>query len=51
LIEHMYFKCEDGLPGVKMSSQGDSLFERGIVGILVEQIVSHLLDMEMVLGL
>ena len=25
-MEHMSFKCEDGLPGVKMSLQGDSLF-------------------------
>jgi len=28
----MSSKCEDDLPGVKMSLQGDSLFERGIVG-------------------
>ena len=31
LVEHIY------LPGVKMSLQEDSLFERGIVGIWVEQ--------------
>jgi len=40
--------CEDGITGVQMSLQGDSLFERGIVGILVEQIVPHRLDMGMV---
>ena len=32
-MEHMSSKYEDGLPGVKMSLQGNSLFERGIVGI------------------
>jgi len=45
LVEHI---C---LPGVKMSLQGDSLFERGIVEIWVEQIVSHRLDMGMILGI
>ena len=45
LVEHIY------LPGVKMSLQGDSLSERGIVGIWVEQIVPHRLDMGMVLGI
>ena len=39
------------LSGVKIGLQGDSLFERGIVGICVEQIVPHRLDMEMVFGL
>ena len=50
-IEYMSSRCEDGLSGVKMSLQGDSLFERGLVGIWVEQIVPHQLDMGMVLGL
>ena len=45
----MSSKCEDGLSCVKIT--GDSLFERGIVGIWVEQIVPHRLDMGMVLGL
>jgi len=30
-MEHMSSICDDDLPGVKMSLQGDSLFERGIV--------------------
>jgi len=38
LVEHMSSRCEDELTG-------DSLFERGIVGICVEQIVPHRLDM------
>ena len=49
-IEHMSSKCEDGLLGVKMAYM-DSLFESGIVGIWVKQIVPHQLDMGMVLGL
>ena len=28
-IEYMSSRCEDGLPGVKMSLRGDSLFEGG----------------------
>jgi len=51
LMEHMSSRCEDVLPGVKMGLQGNSLFERGIVGIWVEQIVPHRLDMGMVLGI
>jgi len=50
-IEHMSSRCgEDGLPDVKMSLLRDSLFERGIVGILCEQIVPHRLDMGNGLG-
>ena len=30
LVEHMSSRCIDGISGVKMSLQGDSLFERGI---------------------
>ena len=48
-MEHMSFMCEDGFPGVKMSLQENSSFERRIVGIWIEQIVSHWLDMGMVL--
>ena len=51
LMEHMSSKCEDGLPGVNMSLQGDSLFERGNCWDLCDQIVPHQLDMEMVLGI
>ena len=51
LIEHMSFRCEDGLLGVKMSLQRDPLLEREIVGICVEQIVPHRLDVGMVLGI
>ena len=43
-IKHMTSRYEDEL-------KGDSLFEKGIVGIWVEQIVLHRLYMEMVLGL
>ena len=50
-IEHMSSRCENGLLGVKISLQGDSLFESGIVGIWVEQIVPHRPDMVMALGL
>jgi len=34
-----------------MSLKEDSLFERGIVGIWVERIVPHRLDIEIVLGI
>jgi len=44
-IGHMSFRCENGLPGMKMSLQGDSLFEKKIVENWVEQIVPHQLDM------
>jgi len=33
-MEHISSRYEDGLTGVKMSLQGDSLFEGGIVGNL-----------------
>ena len=50
-IEHMSFRCEDGFSRAKMSLQGDSFFERGIVRIWVEQILPNRLDMGMVLGI
>ena len=43
-----------GLPGVNMSLQGDSLFDRGLLSesvVDVEQIISHRLNMRMLLDI